>query len=437
MNILFSPIGNTDPIANDLDGAMLHICRHYPIDMVVMYMSKEICTHHHEDNRYIITLDQLSEHLGRKIKHEIIECPELEDVQKFDYFINEFKEILMDIHIRYPQAKLYLNVSSGTPAMKSALQILSAYREIDYLPVQVSGPGYRENRKPFDLASAFDEDYDNIPESENRCSISTNLNLLAETKKKMISVLIDKYDYAGALALTDGMDELSEDFKNMLKGADLRYKFELNEARAYFKKADCNNTLFSNTAEYLLIMWVKNERDEIADFLRAITPIAFALNKEVLKVRYKFDIEKYTINTDTGLRWSSKKIKDAKKTDPVAAKVSAVFDEKWDNKYVITSHINVIINNISNESNVIKMFNKIREVEVERNQIAHYMKSINRKDLHDNKIGSIKSIIDKLYSACVMTELISIPKENDAKNYQNIFFRSYPDMNQKLKELLD
>lgn len=40
--ILFSPVGGTDPIKYLHDGSMLHICRHYRPDEVVLYMSKEI-----------------------------------------------------------------------------------------------------------------------------------------------------------------------------------------------------------------------------------------------------------------------------------------------------------------------------------------------------------------------------------------------------------
>ena len=34
--ILFSPIGNTDPITNNYDGAMLHIIREYRPDKVYL-----------------------------------------------------------------------------------------------------------------------------------------------------------------------------------------------------------------------------------------------------------------------------------------------------------------------------------------------------------------------------------------------------------------
>lgn len=56
MKILFSPIGNTDPISdsNFYDGAMLHICRHYDIDKVYMYMSKKIYEKEEADQRFTI-----------------------------------------------------------------------------------------------------------------------------------------------------------------------------------------------------------------------------------------------------------------------------------------------------------------------------------------------------------------------------------------------
>ena len=39
--ILFTPVGGTDPISatNYYEGAILHICRHYMPDKVVLYMS--------------------------------------------------------------------------------------------------------------------------------------------------------------------------------------------------------------------------------------------------------------------------------------------------------------------------------------------------------------------------------------------------------------
>lgn len=115
MNILFSPIGFTDPISNFRDGSLLHICRYYDINKIYLYMSKEIYARHIKDNRYIYSLDRLGERLGKKFEYEFIIKEDLVDVHIFDVFINEFTAKLNEIHKNYPDAKIYLNISSGTP----------------------------------------------------------------------------------------------------------------------------------------------------------------------------------------------------------------------------------------------------------------------------------------------------------------------------------
>ena len=41
--VLFSPIGNTDPIRGFRDGAWLHICRVYRPRVCVVYLTAEMC----------------------------------------------------------------------------------------------------------------------------------------------------------------------------------------------------------------------------------------------------------------------------------------------------------------------------------------------------------------------------------------------------------
>ena len=51
--ILFSPVGGTDPISlsNCHDGSLLHICRNYRPDKVILYMSKEMLDYQEADDR--------------------------------------------------------------------------------------------------------------------------------------------------------------------------------------------------------------------------------------------------------------------------------------------------------------------------------------------------------------------------------------------------
>lgn len=57
MKVLFSSVGKTDPMSgfNDnkvFDGSYLHILRNYDIDVIYLYLSKEINDFDKLDNRY-------------------------------------------------------------------------------------------------------------------------------------------------------------------------------------------------------------------------------------------------------------------------------------------------------------------------------------------------------------------------------------------------
>lgn len=143
--ILFSPIGGTDPIANERDGSMLHICRKYKPDCVMLYLSGEMCQRHRKDDRYCDSLRRLAayEDFFPEILTE--ERPDLSEVQVYDLFFQEFRPLLLDLHNRFPEHQLILNISSGTPAMKNALYLLAFLLPFPVLPVQTSTPVKAQN----------------------------------------------------------------------------------------------------------------------------------------------------------------------------------------------------------------------------------------------------------------------------------------------------
>ena len=122
--ILFSPVGSTDPIAHQRDGALLHIIRKYRPDKAYLFFSKEIYGYEQKDNRYSYCLNKLLQEIGEDIEIEWIIKEDLVDVQLFDPILLEFKEIIEDLCKRIEDDdELLVNVSSGSPAMKSAVQI--------------------------------------------------------------------------------------------------------------------------------------------------------------------------------------------------------------------------------------------------------------------------------------------------------------------------
>ena len=102
-----------------------------------------------------------------------------------------------------------LNVSSGTPAMKGALQTIAAFGEYNMVPIQVSTPakGYNERREDvkgqYEVSLQWELNEDNEADAENRCAISSNVNLAAEIKKNIIKKMLQSYNYVAALAVAD------------------------------------------------------------------------------------------------------------------------------------------------------------------------------------------------------------------------------------------
>ena len=130
---LFSPLGGTDPISQDnyKDGSMLHICRFEKPDKVFLYLSKEMVGYEKEDHRYTYCLDKLMALQGRKFEYVLDQHPELVDVYDYDYFYREFSSAINQIMLEEMDETdtLILNISSGTPAMKSALAVMQTISE--------------------------------------------------------------------------------------------------------------------------------------------------------------------------------------------------------------------------------------------------------------------------------------------------------------------
>ena len=288
MKILFSPVGMTDPVSPDKpkskdapityhEGPLLQICRHYKPDLVYIYLSKEAYELEENDHRYSLGLELLQEDVGQSFKIEKIERPDLEDVHIFDFFIDEYKKLLKDIHKEYPDAEILVNVSSGTSAMNSALQTLAAATELGLKPLQVSTYTKKSNNsRPCDIKAEWENNVDRKPDSENRVKESANKNLLFEFNKKLLVSLINKYDYHSAQLLAQNMDVfIPVKFRELLNAVVFRYDLKTEDAKKLFEKMGYSSFMNNKNiaSEYLMLLDIKVKKKEYLDFLRAVTPL--------------------------------------------------------------------------------------------------------------------------------------------------------------------
>ena len=310
--ILFSPVGKTDPITNFHDGSLIHISRYYQPEIIYLYMSKEMSEFHHLDNRYCKCLEWLQKKENFVSEIHVIERTDLVDVQLFDYFYDEFDAELQKIHEAYPNHQILLNVSSGTPAMKSGLQFLAASSEYGYKAIQVATPQKGINREQtdfenYDLELRWELNEDNETDSPNRCVESATMMLNKRIKLEVIRNHIEAYDYQAALNVAKTIETvLPENIMFLLEGATKRMSLDQSGAIMAFAKTVIQPMprLSSDKApviEYILWLQAKQQRGDLADFIRGITPVIVDIFELILKEKYHIKLSDFCERNSKGV----------------------------------------------------------------------------------------------------------------------------------------
>ncbi|MBQ9886808.1 MAG: hypothetical protein IJM37_08140 [Lachnospiraceae bacterium] len=400
MKVLFSPIGGTDPISNYRDGAMLHICRIYRPDKVYLYLSKEMCEYHDKDNRYVKAINYLAEEIGCNFEIEVLRDDEMRDVQIFDAFIDLFERYIEEIREKDMPDELLVNVSSGTPAMKSSLQMISMlWSEI--VAIQVSTPKKalnkeHEDKDSYDVDVQWECNEDREADFENRSIISNASRLLDRIRKESIIKHIEVYDYESARALADTLSrKSSEEFWDCLNIAVARNKLDLFYVNANKKKYKISNW-FPITKdkdmeeyEYLLSMQTKLWRKQYVDFIRDITPIFYSLSRKVL-FRY-CHLEFKDIGNEGTSSWylSMEKLK----------KLGVTPESYWHDKTNISSNnILSIMKQLCDNKAILELMDNIRKAEREvRNLAAHEIMGVTYQWILKKTSFTPEAIMDMLF----------------------------------------
>lgn len=405
--ILFSPVGGTDPISwnNGRDGSMLHICRCYKPDKVILYMSKEMLDFQAKDDRYRYCLRQLQKLQNHEIEIEECERPDLVNVQDFDFFYHDFRKLLLNITEKMDTSdRLLLNVSSGTPAMKSCLQVLANLGEIRCTAIQVSTPVRKINnhtRDGYDVKLAWDVDEDNQSNYENRCREIHSPGLIRLKQEEIIKKLVREYDYQAAVVVADEIvDGSAERYRSLLDMAVNRILLNLPAANKIDReeknncipiKRDGEEILF----EYALALDIRRRKGEYADFVRAISPLITGLFENILKNRCHVDVEKYIRTDKAGIRrWDRDRLADSEVLDVLNEGYSTGFQCG----FVKSDHFVKLLDHFRDtDQKMVELVDSIRKIEEDvRNKAAHEMVSITDENIVRYTGFSAEGIMEKL-----------------------------------------
>ena len=206
MKVLISAVGDTDPIRNFHDGALVHIARKYRPEKIIIVFSERTISKKDDIEKVIHSID--SEYLPEIVCHEPIILNE--DVFVFDTMYDQFDAIIQEYYTK--DDDFILNLSSATPQVKSALFVINRLSEINVKAVQVSSPENDSNAgvghdDSEDIDALIDTNLDNKQDYIDRTIEDTSEKFKQGLMKKTLRDFITKYDYKASLEVANQLSD--------------------------------------------------------------------------------------------------------------------------------------------------------------------------------------------------------------------------------------
>ena len=211
------------------------------------------------------------------------------------------QDVFREKYGQYPDEEWLLNLSSGTPQMKSVMSLIG----LDYPQVkaiQVFSPAEGSNNKshpektPEMLEMLYHFNDDNDPSSSNRCN-EPKLSLLKKHSVKMqIISLVRNYEYEGALQLLRQNRSLFSDIsEKLLRHAVCRRNLMWKDANKIISSYK-GSPLISKAGdfeEFFRVMELRQRKKQLYEFIVKTTPICTKLATDYaisLEQRTLFDL---------------------------------------------------------------------------------------------------------------------------------------------------
>lgn len=439
MSILLTCVGDTDPIRDLHDGSMLHILRHYSIDIAYVYLSEQMAKKEDEDHRYTKAIYYVAPNTEVHLVKTDVTTP-----HKLDS-LTELSELYYELVRQYPEDTFYLNLSSGTPQMKMLMFLYSMERQ-NNIGIQVDSPARNSNidhpatKNGEDLDIELECNLDNDSDAINRTHQPDVRSIMRFEVGRQLLQSCERFDYDGAYNLYKKYDDiLPKDLGPLLKHCRLRSNLKYEEALQVLRKfngIELRNGYakeLSNLWEFFMVIEMRCEQQLYEEFYVKITPFLYRLlywfifNKTRIPFEYvgEYDGKKQTV----------KIVSDRlKKHMPVAwDTLSHLFNGHIRSKEV-TFYIMLqmlvhepCFNYISTDTK--KALQKLRKTESEiRNKLAHDIKpfhAIMNDDMTDMQPNKVKHLLREVF--------LDLIGKDQVKQKELI----YRDINKEIKHLLE
>ena len=230
MTTLISCIGDTDPIRNRHDGALLHLVRVFrPKKILLIYSERTLS----KETNILLALNSIDGYNPMIEKSdEVISDSEV-------FIFDKMYEVLNGIISKYSKEDedLILNLSSGTPQMKSALFTINRLKDINVKAYQVVTPSHSSNEgikhdNNLDIDYLISTNLDNRDDFEKRILEDKAEKFQQTLIKRTMKDLLNSFDYESLYNLSTGQHRVMSKTKTRKLNSSLQ---DLTEAVKYQK----------------------------------------------------------------------------------------------------------------------------------------------------------------------------------------------------------
>ncbi|WP_423479444.1 CRISPR-associated protein Csm6 [Ligilactobacillus salivarius] len=230
MATLISCIGDTDPIRNRHDGALLHLVRVFrPKKILLIYSERALS----KETNILLALNSIDGYNPMIEKSdEVISDSEV-------FIFDKMYEVLNGIISKYSKEDedLILNLSSGTPQMKSALFTINRLKDINVKAYQVVTPSHSSNEgikhdNNLDIDYLISTNLDNRDDFEKRILEDKAEKFQQTLIKRTMKDLLNSFDYESLYNLSTGQHRVMSKTKTRKLNSSLQ---DLTEAVKYQK----------------------------------------------------------------------------------------------------------------------------------------------------------------------------------------------------------
>jgi hypothetical protein len=364
MKVLISAVGDTDPIRNFHDGALVHIARKYRPDKIIIVFSERTISKKDDIEKVIRSID--SEYLPEIVYHEPIILNA--DVHVFDIMYDQFDAIIQEYYTK--DDEFILNLSSATPQIKSALFVINRLSEINVKAVQVSSPENDSNAgvghdDSEDIDALIDTNIDNKQDFVDRTIEDTSDKFKQGLMKKTLRDFIKKYDYKASLEIANQLPDFPglRDCRKKLQ--DIVNSLDRQDVPQVLQKKKWSEEQKKVLNAYLTID-LQKERGNYSEGLIRIKNLT------------EFILEDYIENRYPGL-------------------LVTYIDDSEKKYFGFWDYYNILKD--KNEKDLSEKIEKVKSINSTRNIVAHKLDSIKAEDLKQlgPVLKTIKGIIKEQY----------------------------------------